>query len=346
MKQRLFISGLLLCLLLVAALGTLEAQSKRIGTAAATELLIPVGARDLARGGSALADSRGLEAIYWNPAGLGRLEYSAEGMFSTMNYIADIGVNYGGVAASFGGFGVVALTIKSLDFGDIPLTTESDPENESGRLFSPTFVTVGLSYARALTDVISAGATVKIVSEQIDRASASGIALDFGVQYHRLAGISGLHLGVAVKNIGPQMQFDGPGLLRNALPTEGVRPEQKLKSEAGTFELPSTVEIGLAYDARLTDDLVGTVSGSFTNNNLYVDEYRFGGEVGYTLGSLKLFGRAGMGLAPQADTNIFGNTFGFGVVYAATGINLTVDYAYRAVEFFDANSVISVKLGF
>ncbi|MBM4167961.1 MAG: PorV/PorQ family protein [Ignavibacteria bacterium] len=346
MKQRLFISGLLLCILMLAALGTLEAQSKRIGTATATELLIPIGARDLARGGSSIADSRGIEAVHWNPAGLGRMEHAAEGMFSSMTYIADIGVNFGGVAASFSGFGVVGFTVKSLDFGDIPLTTESDPEGTSGRLYSPAFVTIGLSYARSLTDAISAGGTVKIVSEQIDRASASGFALDFGVQYNKLAGINGLHLGVAVKNIGPQLQFDGPGLLRNARSSDGDRPEQKFKSEAGSFELPSVVEIGLAYDATLTDNLVGTVSGSFTNNNLYTDEYRVGGELGFDLGSVKLFGRAGLGMAPQVDTNIFGASFGAGIFYAAPGINLTVDYAYRNVDFFDANSVISVKIGF
>lgn len=348
MSKKLFLTAVVLCVALAVVVESVSAQNKRIGTAAAPELLIPVGGRDLAMGGAGIATSSGLEAIHWNPAGLGRMTHSAEGMFSNMSYIADIAVNYGAVGASFGDFGVLALSVKALNFGDIPLTTEDDPENTAGRFFSPTFVTVGMSYSRALTDAVSAGITAKIISEQIDRVSASGFALDFGVQYHGLVGVPGLNLGVTVKNIGPQMKYDGSGLYRSARPTEGQRPEQRFKSEAASFELPSVVEIGLGYSGTMADNMVWNLAGSFTNNNLYLDEYRLGGEVGITMESLRIFGRAGLGMVPQAEEkeNIFGGTFGFGFGYMASGLDITLDYAYRQVEFFDANQVISIKLGF
>jgi hypothetical protein len=348
MTKRLLIVILLTCLALAVVATSAFAQNKKIGTATATELLIPVGARDLAMGGSSIATTKGAEAMYWNPAGMGRMKHSAEGMFSSMTYIADIGVNYGAVAGSFGEFGAIGFSVKTLSFGDIPLTTEDDPENTSGKFFSPAFVTVGISYSRPLTDAVSVGATVKIVSEQIDRVSASGMAFDFGVLYNGLIGIQGFDLGVAVKNIGPQMKFDGTGLYRTATSSDGRRPEQKYKSDAASFELPSVVEIGLAYEAKMGDNMIGSLNGSFTNNSLYLDEYRVGGEFGITLESLQLFGRAGLGMVPQAEEkeNIFGATFGAGITYAATGITITLDYAYRQVEFFDANNVFSVKLGF
>lgn len=347
MTKKLFIA-FAVCVALGVVTSSVLAQNKRTGTAAATELLIPVGGRDLAMGGSSIATSSGIEAIHWNPAGLGRLSHSAEGMFSSMSYIADINVSYGAVGAAFGDFGVLALSVKSLDFGDIPLTTEDDPENASGRFFSPTYVTVGLSYARALTDAISAGGSVKLVNEQIDRVSSSGVALDFGVQYRGLVGVSGLNLGVTVKNIGPQMKYDGPGLYRDAVAGGGRRPEQKYKSDAASFELPSVVEIGLGYSGTVSDNMQWNLTGSFTNNNLYLDEYRVGGELGMMMNELRVFGRAGLGMVPQADDNadIFGSTFGFGIGYLTGGLDLTLDYAYRQVEFFDANQVISVKLGF
>ncbi|MBI4428392.1 MAG: PorV/PorQ family protein [Ignavibacteriales bacterium] len=342
---------MILCVAAAVVVSSSVAQNKRVGTSAASELLIPVGARDLSMGGAGLASSMGVNAIYWNPAGMARMgKSSAEAMFSSMSYIADIGVSYGAVAAQFADFGTVGLSVKSLDFGDIPLTTEDDPENASGRFYSPTFVTFGFSYARSLTDAISVGGTLKIISEQIERVSSSGFAVDFGVQYNGLVGVQGLLLGVTVKNIGPQMKYDGSGLFRLAVTTEGTRPEQRYKSETASFELPSVVEVGLAYDATVGENMNLMLNGAFTNNNLYLDEYKFGGEISMGMESVRLFGRVGGTMLPDADSdlkeNIFGITYGFGLDYAAPGIGITIDYAYRSVELFDANNVFTVKFGF
>jgi len=345
MKKAIYLS-IMFCVAIALVLNVGEAQ-KRTGTASATELLIPVGSRGLAMSGANIANTFGVDAIHWNPAGLGRMKFAAEGMISRMNYIADINVNYGAVAGSFGGFGVVGFSVKSLDFGDIPLTTEDDPENESQRFFSPGFVTVGLSYARLLTDAISVGGTVKLVSEKIERVSAATPAIDFGVLYRGLVGIRGLNLGVAVKNIGPQMKYDGTALYRNAVSSDGRRPEQKYKSEAASFELPSVVEIGLSYDGSVGENMVWTLGSTFSNNNLYLDEYRIGGEVGYVMESFRIYGRAGYNaLARQQNDNIFKFTVGGGISYAAPGIDITFDYAYRDVDFFTGNQMFSLKLGF
>jgi hypothetical protein len=340
----------LICLLLLGIVATVSAQNKRVGTAAAPELLIPVGARDLAMGGSTIAIAQGVEAIHWNPAGLGRSGHSAEAMFSSMSYIADIGVQYGAVAGSFGQFGSIGFSIKSLSFGDINLTTVDDPDGLGGRVFSPTYVTIGLTYARALTDAISAGGSVKLISEQIHRVSASGVAFDFGVQYNKLAGIAGLSVGVAIKNIGTAMKFDGSGLMREAQAIDVRRPLQMFKSEAASFELPSVIEIGMTYQRTIAENLGGIISGSFTNNNLFLDEYRIGGELGYKLESVQVFGRAGVSVIPKDQNaeqeNVFGACFGGGLSTTAAGIEVTIDYAYRSANFFDGNQVFSVKFGF
>jgi hypothetical protein len=347
MKQKALFAALLLCtagmLLAVPAL----AQHQRVGAIAAPELLIPVGARDLALGGASISTTRGVEAMYWNVAGLGHMEGGAEAMFSTMTYIGDINVVYGAVAGKFGSFGNVGFTIKSLSFGDIPLTTEDDPENVSNRFYSPTFVTVTAGFARPLTDAITIGLGVKLISEKIDRVSSSGFAFDFGVQYDGLVGVKGLNLGLAVKNIGPQMQFDGPGLYRKAAVSEGSRPPEYLLLQAAQFELPALVEIGLSYDYMLADNFLAQVSGSFVNNNLYYDSYNAGLELGYTVEDLKLYGRAGYSAVPQnQDNEIYGATMGAGITYNLGGVNLTLDYGYRSAKYFDANQVISLKFDF
>lgn len=326
-----------------------DVKNERIGTAAATELLIPVGARALAMGGAAAATTAGIDALHWNPAGLGRMEGSAEGMFSTMKYIADITTNYGAVGLNFGGFGKVAFSVKALDFGDIPFTTVDDPEGVAGRTFAPSFITVGLSYARQFTDAITAGGTLKIISENMHRVSGKGFAVDVGVQYHGVAGFKGVNLGVVIKNFGPQVNFDGSALLRTAQATDGRRPTQFYSSEAASFELPSSVEIALAYENSINENLSWNVSSAYENNNLALDGYKVGGEVKYNVGMrLSLAARGGIELNDKGadDADIFGPSFGFGLTYFTPGVDITIDYAYRAVDFFDSNNMFSLKLAF
>jgi hypothetical protein len=362
MNKKIFLYLVSICVATSVLAGDLTAQvreqfagstgntnNNRIGTAAASELLIPVGARDMAMGGAGIATSAGVDAIYWNVGGLGRLTGSAQGLFSNLSYIADIDINYGAVGINFGGFGTVGVSVKALTFGDIPLTTTDDPEGIAGRTFSPSFVVFGLSYGRAFTDAITAGATVKIISEDMHRVTGSGFAIDAGIQYHGVAGFQGLNLGVALKNVGPQMSFDGPGLLRLALASDARRPTQFYKTETADWELPSSVEIGLTYEYGLTEELSYSISGLFANNNLALDSYRFGGEVVYSLGTaLSVAGRGGIDLLDLGDDDeqIFGPALGFGLTYFTPGVDITIDYAYRDVDFFDSNNMFSVKLTF
>lgn len=347
MKQKAIFAALLLCMAVMLLAVPALAQHQRVGAIAAPELLIPVGARDLALGGSSISTTRGVEAMYWNTAGLGRMEGGAEAMFSSMSYIADINVVYGAVGGKFGSFGNIGFTIKSLSFGDLPLTTEDDPENMSGRFYSPTFVTVSAAFARPLTDAITIGFGVKLISEKIDRVASSGFAFDFGVQYDGVVGVKGLNLGLAVKNVGPQMQFEGTGLYRQAVAPGGNRPQEFYLLQAAQFELPALVEIGLSYDYKLTDNFNALVSGSFTNNNLYFDSYNAGLELGYSFEDLRLYGRGGYSAVPQnTDNEIYGATMGFGIGYNLGGANLILDYGYRSAKYFEANQAVSIKFEF
>lgn len=359
MKYKILFPLLSICFALFIATGSVMAQStiadevegvgnKRIGTAAATELLIPVGGRGLAMGGAMVSTAVGVDALHWNPAGLARMAGSAEGMFSNMSYIADISVNYGAVGLAFGSFGKVGMFVKALDFGEIPFTTVDDPEGLVGRTFSPKFFTLGFSYAREFTDAITAGATIKLISEDMQRVSGSGFAIDLGVQYESVAGFRGVNLGVVLKNIGPAVSFDGPGLLRVAQAAEANRPAQFYSSEAAGFELPSSVEIALNYVRNVNDDLRFSVGGSYENNNLALDSYKGGAEVVYAMSNVELAGRAGVDARDTStlDENIFGPGFGFGLTYKTPGMDITIDYAYRSVDFFDSNNMFSIILGF
>jgi len=157
-------------------------NENRIGTAGAQELRIPAGSRGVAMGGAVVANSAGVDAIYWNPAGLANLAGGTEVMFTHQPYIADIDIEYFALGHDIEDFGAIGLAIKVVDIGDIEETTWEQPEG-TGAIYNPTFITMGLSYARALTADVNFGFTAKALHESIGGVSASGLAFDFGFTY-------------------------------------------------------------------------------------------------------------------------------------------------------------------
>ena len=103
-----------------------------------------------------------------------------------------------------GNIGTFGLHVKSLDFGDIPITTSAATEG-TGNDYSPSFLTIGATYAKSFSDRVQFGANFKLVTETIMNTSASGMAVDLGVQY-KFPDMP-LHIGVVLKNLGSRMEY-------------------------------------------------------------------------------------------------------------------------------------------
>lgn len=345
------IRSCLLWCILIASLSAMAfgGRGDKAGTAAAPELLIPVGARSIALGGSSLATASGIEALFWNPAGLARSSRGVSAMFTHMNFIADIGVEYLAISNTFSDLGTLGFSLKSLSFGDIPITTEDQPDG-TGEIASVTFVTIGGTYSRVLADRISFGITLNLISEKMERVSASAIAFTIGVQYFGVGGIHGLSLGVAVKNIGPQMTYGGYGLLRSGQVDDVLRPGSFYLVQAASAELPSVMEIGVGYEKSIDDNNKVRLSTQFQNNNFSNDEYKTGAE--YIFNDMFSLRGGYNYVAAQKDgfksiySDAFGWSFGLGVRTQLSDVDLSVDYAYRAAQFFGGNHVVGVILGF
>ena len=332
----------LLCIFLFLLSPTIldAAGRQRSGTAAAPELLIPVGARALALGGATLATTSGIESLYWNPAGLVRTRTRADMLFSTTSYLADIRVNYAAVSSSFQDLGALALSLKTLSFGDIPITTEKAPDG-TGAFFAPTFFTLAATYARSLTDRIAVGGTAHYIVERIERIAATGLSFDMGLQYADLGDVSGLHLGVALKHIGSRMQFDGPALLRSGQ-LEGLRrPGATYKVASSAADLPSIFEIGLAYRRPRDSKGLLELAAVFRHRNFARDQWKVGAEYSYNP-FFKLRGGFDY-VAAAGDDYLFGTSFGFGLQLRR---DMHVDYAYTTVDFFDGLNTFTLRLDF
>ncbi len=317
----------------------------RVGTSAAPELLIPVGAKYEAMAGSANAFVTGVDAIYWNPAGLDMGSGTGGALFSYRQYIADIGVSYLAIGGKLG-FGSLGLTLRSFNIGTINVTTMNQPDG-TGEQISPTFFIGGLTYSKQLTDRISVGATVNLINESFGIVSASGIGFDAGVQYENLIGIDGLGLGVSVKNIGTTMQYGGSGLwVQATIPNASVGLSY-YKLQAASFQLPSVIDIGLGYKKSLDENNALEIAGTFENNNFGIDEYRGGVQYGFMN---TIFVRAGYiySKSQSGTVSIFQNyTLGAGVDLAkVTGVGISFNYAYVPVKYFSSNHLFDLRIFF
>jgi hypothetical protein len=142
---------------------------------------------------------------------------------------------------------------------------------------------INVAYAHSFTNTIHGGVNFKLVTESTDNVSGSGFGIDAGIQY-----VTGefdqLKFGITLKNWGPSMSFDGTGLSLQMVGTGGNN--FTVETRRGEMELPTCLNIGLAYDFLFDKwDQRLTVAGSFTSNAFLRDNYTLGLE--YSL--LKMF---------------------------------------------------------
>lgn len=335
------IYSLVLGLLVVGQL--FAGTDKKNGTAGATELLLPVGARMIGLNGSAISTVAGIEALYYNPAGVSGLTKNTEITFFKGDQIGDIGMNYFAGAVSFGDIGVFSFGLRTLDFGEIPVTTVDQPDG-TGAMYSPSFIITTVGYSNALTDRIRVGFSLNLISEKIIRTEATGFALDAGLQYNNLGNINGLSFAIVMKNLGPRMKYVGPDLLIKGIENNSNRGQQFFGKDAAAFEIPALFQIGVSYETSLDDVNKLSASGLFEQNNVTTDNFR--GSLEYSFSDMFfLRGSYLMNQGVESENNLFGTSFGGGVNYDFGFFVLGVDYAYRSSQYFGGLHNIGVTFG-
>ena len=313
----------------------------RVGSAGASQLLINPWARSSGWGAANSASVRGLEALYSNVAGIA-FTNKTEIIFSRSSWIADIPINSFGFTQKVSETGVLALAISSISIADIDRTTTQLPDGGLGT-YTINATNINLGYAKAFSNSIYGGFAIKSIVEGTSDITASGIALDAGIQY-----ITGkedhIKFGISLKNVGPTMAFDGDGLS-----FRGLAPDQEytmtLNQRSQTFELPSLLNIGLAYDLiALPKDHRLTSAATFTSNSFENDQYRFGVE--YSFRELVML-RGGYVLVDETDlesTAINGLTAGFTLELPFKETSFGVDYSLKDSNPFGLLHTIGFRI--
>lgn len=350
MRRKMLLHLTLILLTLSLLIPASAFSQSKVGTSAAPFLTIGIGSRPQAMGGAYVAMSDDVHALYWNPAGLARLERS-EAMMVHSTYLADMNLDYLGLAFSMGQAGTFGISATLLSVGEMEVTTNRYQDG-TGLMFNSYSMASGLSYGYKFYDRFSIGGTVKYIQETIWNESATGVAVDIGTLL--ITPLHDIRLGMNISNFGTKMQMGGRDLVVFHDPDanrEGNNPNIPAEYQTDSWKLPLTMRLGFAGEVIQTTTNRVTLALDWVVPNDNTEFMNFGVEYGYNeyvflRGGYRAM-RPGMYDTDKKDgngnperefslsqpDNGGGMTFGAGVkLGVASGFIFVADYAYEGYE--------------
>lgn len=322
--------------------GQYTGDVSNVGTTSAPFLQIGVGARPIAMGGAFVATANDASAMYWNPAGLGKLQ-GVEIIFVHTRWLAEMSYEYAGFTIPLGNAGTIGANFTLLDAGEMKVRTLEYQEG-TGVNFNARDMAIGLAYGFNLTDRFSLGFNFKYISQKIWHEDAESIAIDIGTLYN--TALEGLRIGAALTNFGADMKMTGNDLLvyYDQDPTRtGDNDRVFAELQTNSWPLPLNFQLGVAMDVISSPTHLLTLAADAIHPIDNTESMNFGLEYGFK-GSF--FVRAGYRNLFLRDSEE-GFTLGGGVNIALLGnFELIADYAYADFGRLDNAQRFSLLLVF
>jgi len=235
----LFLIILILTSVIYSQSGIEPTNFERKGLSGWQFLKISLDPRQAAMASAFTAISHGdVGSIFGNPASLVDVKNLEVGFYN-VNYIADISYVGAALAKKIGGLGVLALSVASLDIGDIPETINRPILGENrteayvtGNTFTGSDFAAGMSLAWRITERLSVGGNVRWIREKIADLSMNNISLDFGTIYY--TGFRSLRLALTARNFGPDRNLTGWS--------------EEIQIEPVDIRMPFDFRVGMAMD--------------------------------------------------------------------------------------------------
>ena len=302
----------------------------KVGTSAANWLKIESGARGIAMGGSQVASGRGLSGAYFNPASIAFIKNS-EVYFSKSNFVAGITHNTLGYGRKLTPTDYLGLHLFYLDSGEMDVTTVPSPDG-TGETFNVRDLSVRLIYGKQLTDRLRIGGSIKYIQEVIYTVQMQSFVFDLGSNFQ--TGIYGIILGMSVSNFGPDVQFQGDGLVTEDEDSPSGF-DQKITEE---FSVPLVFRLGIQKD------IIGSEEESGSRLTVSADAIN---PIDYTVYS-------GLGIEyswhdiafVRAGTHLFHDTAGLSLGGGLKWTIITLDYAYVDYDILDKTHQFGISFDF
>ena len=255
-------------------------------------LEVPAGARASGLDGAYASIAEGIDAAFWNPAGLAATQ-GVQVTASHYEFLDQLRHAQFGVAGRLFGGGMAA-TVRAMYSEPI---TERDALGNDVGTFGSHDLEFALSYGRALGGHTRLGGSAQVVRERIAEFSATTWALGGGATWDPAA-VPRMRFSASVHNIGPAGAYEMDGAKGQPVP------------------LPEALQAGVSYGTEPRGiQLRGSLEGRFTR-----------GRAGIGMLGAELTHESGAALRAGLRVNDESNDFSVGVGYSTRGLHL--DYAF------------------
>lgn len=301
--------------------------AQRSGISTLTFLKNDVNPRSAAMSGASVAISGDGFSAFTNPAATTDLE-GFNASISSFNQGAGIQQSYlSTLFPSKSGFSTFGFSLNMLNSGAMDVRTEFQPEGTGEKFYVTNFALSG-TYAQKLSEMFSAGISLKYIHEQIDDYNNGTVAADVSFLYY--TDFKDLKFAVMVQNFGGNSALNGEGIKADFNRNPNVSPAE--------YSVPTVFSLGASMIPWKKENQSLLVSLQLNHPSDNAENYRLGLEYEY----LKLlFLRAGY------KVNVDGQpfpTFGFGLRHRVGGHPLQLNYAANPTEYF--GTIHTVGLSF
>jgi hypothetical protein len=280
--------------------------------------------------GASLAIDGDAYSALSNPAALTHLKHSS---YALSHLFIGAGINqsyFSGVYRLKDQVSNLGFNINSLNSGAMEERTEFQPEG-TGRKVYVTNMAFGLTYSRRLSEVFSAGVTLKYIYENMAGFTNHSATVDLAFIYE--TDVKDLQFAVMVQNFGGNSSLNNDG---NALPVVFNR-DTEVSLDDNT--VPTIFKLGASFKPLSTEKQSLVISLQLNHPNDNAENYSLGAM--YQIQDLVFF-RAGYKINVR-DQNF--PTFGFSYRVNIGAHPLYIDYGANPTNHLGLQNTFGLRIG-
>ena len=326
-----------------------------VATTSAAFLEIGPGARSLGMGSAYVSVANDASSLYWNPAGIVNVSRPEVQSFYTP-WLVETQYYYNTAVVPLGPYGNLGFSFTAITMDEMIVRTVQEPEpNDYGQKFDAGNISMGIAYAKKLTDRFSFGFQTKFIQESIWQMNAQGFAVDIGTLFITKRD---LRIGMSVSNFGGKLGMEGNNTLVDIDVDENIYGNNdRIDGNLGTakWPLPLMFRFGISREFTFASNMkcLFAVDAIHPNNNPeYLNiglEYSAMDMVFLRVGKSHTFYELSfqeddqnIGIGPEQ-----GLSFGAGVKYQIPrGPMINIDYVFTDFGIFNSIEGYSISFTF